>query len=226
MISAIHKADWKAVKALLFDFDGVIVESVDIKTQAFAKLFEDYGEDVVKKVTAHHVLHGGISRFEKIKFYHKAYVGREIDTGELGIWCKRFSDIVLDSVIKAPLVPGVLDFFKKTSGKFSCFIVSGTPQEELELILEKRALSRYFRKAYGSPSSKKEIIGNIISSDALHPDEMIYYGDSLSDYDASVATGVYFIGRVPKDTNNPFPMNTETIKDFTTYLENFETGSS
>lgn len=209
------EVNWSALKALLFDFDGVIVESVDIKTQAFAKLFEEHGEDVVKKVISHHLLHGGISRFEKIRFYHKSYLGREIDDRELDLWCKRFSDIVLDNVIKAPLVPGVLEFLEKMSSKFFCFIVSGTPQEELELIVAKKTLSRYFKKVYGSPSSKKEIITNIISSNQLNPVEIIYYGDSISDYDASIATGVYFIGRVPKGTQNPFPIDTDTIDNFT-----------
>ncbi len=31
------------IKAIIFDFDGVIVESVDIKTKAFARLFEHGG---------------------------------------------------------------------------------------------------------------------------------------------------------------------------------------
>ncbi|GAF78578.1 unnamed protein product, partial [marine sediment metagenome] len=30
------------IKAIIFDFDGVIVESSDIKTEAFRELFQDY----------------------------------------------------------------------------------------------------------------------------------------------------------------------------------------
>ena len=41
-------------QAILFDFDGVLCECTDVKTEAFAKLFESFGEEVVKKVMNHH----------------------------------------------------------------------------------------------------------------------------------------------------------------------------
>ena len=45
--------DWQAI---IFDFDGVLVESVDIKTQAFAGLYQSYGETIVGKVVRYHSL--------------------------------------------------------------------------------------------------------------------------------------------------------------------------
>ena len=53
------------IKAIIFDFDGVIAESVNVKTEAFASLYEPYGKDVVNKVEQHHLANGGVSRFEK-----------------------------------------------------------------------------------------------------------------------------------------------------------------
>ena len=47
---------------IFFDFDGVLVESVEIKIHAFRKLYAEHGENVVEKVLAHHMEHGGISR--------------------------------------------------------------------------------------------------------------------------------------------------------------------
>jgi len=38
------------IQAIGFDFDGVLVESVDIKTRAYAYLFEDEGPEVVQQV--------------------------------------------------------------------------------------------------------------------------------------------------------------------------------
>ena len=49
------------VDAIIFDFDGVLVESVDVKTNAFAMLYAEHGPDVVKRVVAYHQEHGGIS---------------------------------------------------------------------------------------------------------------------------------------------------------------------
>ena len=42
------------IRAIVFDFDGVLVESVDTKTKAYAGFFEDEGEEVVRKVVEVH----------------------------------------------------------------------------------------------------------------------------------------------------------------------------
>jgi len=49
--------DWQAI---IFDFDGVLVESGDLKTRAFADLYQSYGETVVSKVVRYHSLNGGL----------------------------------------------------------------------------------------------------------------------------------------------------------------------
>ena len=54
------------IKAIIFDFDGVIVESINVKKEAFEKLYQKYGDEIVYKVIAHHMANGGMSRFEKI----------------------------------------------------------------------------------------------------------------------------------------------------------------
>ena len=51
------------IKIIFFDFDGVIVESVDIKTKAFAMLFEHEGRDIANRVIDYHLKNSGVSRF-------------------------------------------------------------------------------------------------------------------------------------------------------------------
>ena len=63
------------VKAIIFDFDGVILESLEIKTNAFKKLYKSYGTDIVDKVAIHHLENGGVSRYEKFKIYHNQFLG-------------------------------------------------------------------------------------------------------------------------------------------------------
>ena len=58
------------IKAIIFDYDGVIAESVNVKTEAFAEMYKPYGESILKKVVSHHEANGGISRFEKFRIYH------------------------------------------------------------------------------------------------------------------------------------------------------------
>ena len=57
------------MKNIIYDFDGVICDSVNVKTEAFAKIYSEYGHSIVSKVVDYHNLHGGISRYEKIQVF-------------------------------------------------------------------------------------------------------------------------------------------------------------
>ena len=94
---------------LIFDFDGVIADSVDIKTKAFAEIYQEYGDDVVRKVVFHH-LNNGMSRFRKFKFYHEQFLGKRITHPEIIILANRFSSLVVNKVIAAKEIPGASIF--------------------------------------------------------------------------------------------------------------------
>lgn len=201
------------VKAILFDFDGVIAESMDIKTDAFARLFDEFGPEIVKKVVAHHQAHGGVSRFEKIRLYHEHYLGKAITDEELSAWCGRFSDLVLDAVVSSPYVLGALELLESCHEKYSCFIITGTPQEEMEEILSRKGLRRFLVGVYGSPTTKTEIVRELMSAHKFAPKEIIYIGDAMTDYEAAKGAGITFIGRVPEGKPNPFPPDVAVVAD-------------
>ena len=46
------------IRAIVFDFDGVLVDSVHIKTKAFEKLFKNEEEEKVQQFLAFHKKHG------------------------------------------------------------------------------------------------------------------------------------------------------------------------
>ena len=56
---------------LFFDCDGVILNSNKIKTDAFYKLALNLGELKAEQLVNYHLENGGISRYEKIKFFQK-----------------------------------------------------------------------------------------------------------------------------------------------------------
>ena len=85
------------LKGIIFDFDGVIAESVQIKTEAFASLYNQYGTNVINKVIDHHEENGGMSRFEKIKFYHTSYLNKMISDDEINELANQFSKLVVKS---------------------------------------------------------------------------------------------------------------------------------
>ncbi len=95
----------RAARLMFWDFDGVIKESVDVKTRAFMRLFEPYGVEVVALVRAHHEDNGGMSRFEKMPLYLR-FAGIEPEDGRVAALCDEFHRLVRDEVIAAPWVRG------------------------------------------------------------------------------------------------------------------------
>jgi len=201
-------------QAILFDHDGVLAECMDVKTEAFAQIYEPYGEDVVNKVVKHHVENGGISRYVKIKLYHEKYLNQPINEDEVEKIARRFSDLVVDKVVKSDWVAGAKEFLEKYYEKIDMYIISGTPEVELRKIAKARNMEKYFKAVYGSPITKPEHARNIISEHDYDPDKVIYIGDSLSDYRNAQEAKIPFLGRHLPGEEPYFPENVPVINDF------------
>ncbi len=184
-------------KAFFFDFDGVIVDSVDIKTQAFGELFKDYGEEVVEKVVNYHLNNGGVSRYEKFKYYYKNILNKEITAEIIDDLDKSYSQLVVKKVVDAPFIKGAIDFIKKInqSGR-DCFIISATPKKEIEDIATSRRIDKYFKEIVGSPRTKKQNLKYLLDKYGIDFEKAIYFGDARSDYEAAEEENIDFIGIV------------------------------
>jgi len=181
------------LKGIIFDFDGVIAESVQVKTDAFAALYASFGADIVSKVVEHHEAHGGMSRFEKIRLYHESFLNRTVAKEEITNLASQFSELVVEKVIDAPYVPGALEYIQQSYKQYKLFISTGTPTEEIRQILECREIANYFTDIFGSPERKTVHLKHILSKYDLKPDELIFFGDSNSDLNASKDVQIPFI---------------------------------
>jgi phosphoglycolate phosphatase-like HAD superfamily hydrolase len=201
------------VSAILFDFDGTLVESLDVKVAAFASLYRSYGEDIERAALQHYREHSGVSRLKRIRHCHERILGRTPSDAEVNELGDLFGAMVEDKVVAAEWVPGAREFLEAERGVRPLFIASATPQEELERIIEKRGMTHYFDSIFGSPPDKAEIIREIVASRHLEPKGVIMIGDGRADYEAAVINGVRFVGRVPEDQSNPFPEDAAVIAD-------------
>jgi len=192
------------IKNILFDFDGVLAESVGVKTEAFRKLYNSYGNQIADKVVEHHLSHGGISRFEKIKLYHSKFLGVELKDYELNAILERFSELVLESVIKAEAVAGSLEFLANHGAKYKMWIITGTPTNEMKLIASKRKITNYFIDIFGSPEDKNTWTKHILANWKINPWETVFIGDATSDYEAAEQNNIHFILRRNTDNKHLF----------------------
>ena len=185
----------KSKEFLVFDFDGVILDSVGIKTDAFRVLYSKFGNDVVTKVVTHHEKNGGVSRFEKFKYYHKEFLGKQLSYSDIEILNNEFSSLVLNKILIAKEIKGAISFIEDTinDGKI-CLINSATPEDELVSILKQRNYSKYFQLILGSPKTKFENLKMIKSQFKCVSSDMIFFGDTVSDYEAASKAGIDFIG--------------------------------
>jgi phosphoglycolate phosphatase-like HAD superfamily hydrolase len=207
--------------ALILDFDGVLVQSVDVKTRAFAELYAEHGPEVAAKVINYHLVHGGVSRFEKFRHYHSAFLGRALGSEEEAALGDRFSALVEDAVIAAPWVAGAREYLETNHRRLPIFVASGTPETELARIVERRGMAHYFAGVHGSPRTKGEIIAACIREGGLDGSRVLMVGDAITDYEGAQEAGAAFLGITPD--RGAFPESVPLLPDLT-QLERFMAG--
>lgn len=189
------------IRIIIFDFDGVILESVAVKTEAFRRLFA-FSPEHVDAIVQFHLDNGGMSRYDKFRYIYGNFLKEDLSQSKFDELSQRFSEMVFDEVIKTPFVPGAPEFLEKYHTIKQLYIVSATPEEELRRIIEKRGLSNYFREVFGAPRKKSECIKAVLDVTGVRPDSVIFVGDAKNDLDAARVAGVQFVGRVkPGDVN-------------------------
>jgi phosphoglycolate phosphatase-like HAD superfamily hydrolase len=179
---------------LFWDFDGVIKDSVAVKTNAYAQLFSRYGTDIEARVRDHHERHGGMSRFEKIPLY-LGWAGQPVTQEEVDQMCAAFSALVMQDVVDSAWVPGAREYLDKNHKRQRLVLLTATPQYEMERILDLLHITHWFKEIHGAPTSKAEAIGSVVARWRVPLTDALLIGDSRSDYLAAQATGVDFLLR-------------------------------
>jgi phosphoglycolate phosphatase-like HAD superfamily hydrolase len=191
------------MKLIILDFDGVILESVSVKTEAFRKLFS-FTPDHVEEIIQFHLENGGMSRFDKFRHIYKNILDESLSDEKFAWLSGQFTFLVKDAVIRVPFVPGAEAFLKQFHRKVPLYIVSATPQEELAEIADERGLSKYFTGIFGAPVPKSKHLATIAARTGADPGAVIFIGDAMNDCIAAEKAGVRFIGRIPPGNTNPF----------------------
>lgn len=208
------------IHTLILDFDGVIVESNDIKTRAFATVFSRFPAHA-DAMMAYHQAHVSASRFDKFRYLVTQLLGRPADDPLMDELAAAFSDETRKQVIACPLVPGAAEFLDIVSARVPVYLASVTPQADLDAILAARGLTHYFTRVYGCPpwtkaTAIKDIIGGVGGVGGVSgvggvggvgyvgragfervntAVGTLFIGDSAGDQRAALETGVEFLAR-------------------------------
>lgn len=179
---------------VFWDFDGVIKDSVPVKTLAFEKLFLPYGREVADRVRQHHEANGGVSRYEKMPIY-LGWAGRPATSDQVQDYCDRFSRLVRQAVIDAAWVPGVFEYLQAQHALQRFVLVTATPQEEIQQILLALGIFHCFCEVHGAPTPKEAAIRRVLQRLQCPVEEALVVGDSETDLRAAKANNISFLLR-------------------------------
>lgn len=192
------------IKAIIFDFDGVILESATIKTDAFAEVVQDYPREQAEAFVQYHMSHMGISRHVKFLYFIEEILHESYNDEKEQVLADKFSAIVFDKVMCCDYVPGAREFLEQNYQKYDFYIATGTPEEEMLQILDGRDLRKFFKGVYGTPGKKEDITANILEANHYLPEEVIFVGDAGTDLKAASLNNIHFIGRNTPENQQVF----------------------
>ena len=200
------------IKTILWDFDGVILDSMKIKGDGFIELFKEYDDEKVRILEKYHYENGGVSRFDKIKYFYNEVLKEDVSDEKVQHLADKFASIIEKKLEnKNNLIAETVRFIKNYHKKYNFHIVSGAEHNELNRLCDVLEVSQYFISINGSPTKKEILIKNLMKIYGYKCEETILIGDSVNDYNAAKKNNIIFYG-----------YNNFDLKKYGNYIENFE----
>ncbi|SFZ90127.1 haloacid dehalogenase superfamily, subfamily IA, variant 1 with third motif having Dx(3-4)D or Dx(3-4)E [Flaviramulus basaltis] len=198
------------IKNILWDFDGVILDSMKVRDFGFREIFKDFSSNQVDNLIAFHRLNGGLSRYVKIQYFYETILEKPITQIEISSYANRFSKIMRDTLTdKKNLIKESVSFIDKNYKNYNFHIVSGSDQEELRFLCNELNLSDFFISIHGSPTAKNILVKELLNQEKYSLEETCLIGDSFNDYEAAKINKINFLA-----FNNPDLDKYNSIKPF------------
>jgi len=183
------------VKNIIFDFDGVILDSMPIRELGFREIFSAYDATLVDQLLQYHEENGGLSRYVKIAYFYNNILHEPVTRAQIDTLAAAFSEIMRGKLTdRAFLIEETVDFLQRNYQAYRMHIASGSDQEELRYLCGELGVADYFLSIHGSPIHKNKLVAMILSDYGYAKDETILIGDSRNDYVAADTNGIAFYG--------------------------------
>jgi len=181
---------------VVLDLDGVILRSNDIKYRAMLALFDDYPERS-GAISAYILARGGVARQVKLSGIIEHVLHRKTTPQLVAHYLERYASTLERQLYEAPLIEGVASFIR--SSIHDLYVCSSAPEVEVERQLGRRALLTHFQAMYGLRTPKPEALQAIADREPRLP--VVFFGDSVGDWDAARTARVGFVGVVGERDN-------------------------
>lgn len=197
--------------SIIWDFDGVILNSNEIRNRGFIEVLKEYPDNEVSKLMTYHEQNGGLSRYHKLRYFFEVIRNEEVSDEEILHYANAFKVIMLSHLCNPDLlIQDSLDYIIKYHESFQFHIASGSDNNELNEICKTLGIDKYFKSINGSPTPKIQVVKDIIESQSLNSTEYALIGDSINDFEAAEANSINFYAY----NNNSLRANHNYIETF------------
>ncbi|MCR4666575.1 MAG: HAD family hydrolase [Desulfovibrio sp.] len=200
------------IRSLIFDCDGVLLDSVPVKTHAFSRLAEPFGEEARERFVRFHMDHGGVNRNEKFVWFFNEVLHRPPRQEDIEEWGTRFRSFCHEELQNCALIEGAREALQSLYGSYPLFVCSGAPREEQAGILKIHGLDGFFTAIYGAPPEKTTLLRSILEQHSLCPNETLMVGDASTDLLAATKCGTRFYGVGDQLKGGDYPWGKDLTK--------------
>lgn len=181
-------------RVIVFDFDGVLVDSNQVKIDAFVTVLPET-EPQLRKLMKE-MYDPGETRYEMFEAVLKKSGKSENEIPDLiKKYSEQYNKIVQEHITRRGLAQEVLETLRGLQ-KSECilYLFSNTPLEALRETVNRLGILGLFKSVLGRPRSKKENLRAVIEKERVAPVLVVVVGDGESDRQAASELGCFFIG--------------------------------
>jgi HAD superfamily hydrolase (TIGR01549 family) len=187
------------IKVILWDFDGVLINSNAVRDLGFEKVLQDFEPKQIDALLDFHRANGGLSRYVKFRYFFEKILQQEVSEEVVLEYANRFSSIMKELLVNPSLlIDETLQFVKANFDKYPMHIVSGSDGNELRYLCQMMGIDNYFISIEGSPTAKKQLVADLLARYGYEISECVLIGDSINDFEAAKVNNIHFMSY-----NNP-----------------------
>jgi phosphoglycolate phosphatase-like HAD superfamily hydrolase len=177
--------DFNKINTIIFDCDGVILNSNQLKKKAYYKAaFPSYGHELASSLTTYLTNNTGKPRGHFIDYFLKNIV----PPGISGLGYEELLNAVTQEIHKGLMkceVSSCLFKLREKTPDIKWFVVSGGVEKELKNVFKNRSLFDLFDGGiYGGPMTKDEILTSLFNKNHIKF-PVLFLGDSKYDYEVA-----------------------------------------
>ena len=202
--------DIKQYKSIVFDCDGVVLDSNVVKTEAYFRTAKNLGasDADAQALVDYHVRLGGISRYHKFDYYLREILQQSATQEAIQILLDEFARELEVGLLHCEVAPGLLAL-REITPDANWMILSGGDQQEIRTLFAKRNLQSLFDGGlFGSPDNKDTVLAREKTNGNLQF-PALFIGDSKYDHEAATRAGLDFV----------FLSDWTEVADWQTYCE-------